>query len=363
MKHLLPALRRLAVGALLVFLGILARPVHGQSSEDQSTYASQKKLTVSVTQFAPAKDATNAFLRRRRARVLSQQETPEQLIAEFSLPVQSLPALDSLAATIGFVIENNLNARNTDQRVQELRDQQADTRATIYRLQSQLRDLLAVPKVDSSQVRAQRSQLSNYATTLRRTTQQLAVFDAHDSLAYVTLRVFDEVTFPTANRSVKFVNMPGVEIGLLRLENPQAGLSAQYYQGYSVKYLFTRGKSYFNLGIYKPTTKAAATDSSFVSELFLINFGQDFYPRHFGRGQRKFLNLYTTYQVGGVILNRQGEDTEAQFIPNVNLGIGLELLKTKNILFDTKASYFLPLHHLNRDLRGLLLQGSFSFVF
>ncbi len=362
MKRLIPV-RRLILGALTLLVGLTAQPVTAQSSADQSTYESQKKLTVSVTQFLPAKEAANAFLRRRRARVLRQEETPEQLIAEFSIPTRALPALDSLAATLGFVLENNLNAQNTEERVQELRDQQADTRAALNRLQSQLRDLLAVPKPDSSQVRAQRSQISSYATTLRRTTQQLGVYAAHDSLAYVTLRVFDEVTFPTANRSIKFVNMPGVEMGLLRLENPQAGLSARFYKGYAVKYLFTRGKSYFNLGIYKPTVKAEPTDTSFVSEIFLINFGQDFYPRHFGRGQRKFLNLYTTYQVGGAILNRQSEKQDAQFIPNLNLGLGLELLKTKNILLDTKASYFLPLHNLNRDLRGLLMQGSFSFVF
>ena len=215
---------------------------------------------------------------------------------------------------------------------------------------------------DSGRLNVQRLTLAVTTSALRRFRQQLTTYTTHESLTYVTLRIYDEITFPTANRAVNFVNMPGVEIGLLRLENPQAGVSARFYRGYSVKYLFTRGKSYFNLGIYKPTTKAEPADSTFITELFLINFGQDFYPRHFGRGQRKFLNLYTTYQIGGVIINRQGKE-DAKFIPNGNLGIGLELLKTKNILIDTKASYFLPLNSLNRDLRGLLLQGSLNFVF
>lgn len=355
-------LSRLLPVVFVVLLAVLARPAVAQTSDDLPTYATQKRLTVSVLKFAEAKAATNDFIRRRAAQIQKQEETPEQLIAEFSLSTRALPALDSLAATLGFVLENNLNAQNTDQRIQELRDQEADAQSTITRQQVELRQLLAAKKVDSSRLLNQRLTLDNATVSLRRVRQQLATYTAHESLAYVTLRVFDEITFPTANRAVNFVNMPGVEIGQLRLENPQAGISARFYRGYSVKYLFTRGKSYFNLGIYKPTTKAEPTDSAFITELFLINFGQDFYPRHFGRGQRKFLNLYTTYQIGGVIVNRRS-DAGTKFIPNTNLGIGLELLKTKNILFDTKASYFLPLNNLNRDLRGLLLQGSLNFVF
>ncbi len=352
-----------AFGGLILVL-LLGRATSGaaQTPNDLTTYAAQKKLTVSVTQFPAAKAAANAFLRRQRAQIQRQEETPEQLTAEFAVPLSTLPALDSLAAALGYVLENSLTAQNHETLVQELRDQEADTKAVVGRLQSQLREAQSTKKPDSAVVRGLREQVFSYTTALRRTRQQLGTYEAHAGLAYVTLRIFDEITFPMANRSVKFVNMPGVEVGLLRLENPKTGVTARFYRGYSVKYLFTRGKSYFNLGIYKPTTKAEPTDSSFVSELFLINFGQDFYPRHFGRGQRKFLNLYSTYQIGGVIINRGAAD-DAQFIPNANLGLGLELLKTKNILLDTKASYFLPLHNLNRDLRGLLVQGSLNFVF
>ena len=62
-----------------------------------------------------------------------QEETPEQLTAEFSLPTRALPALDSLAATLGFVLENSLNAQNNDQRIQELRDQETDAQANLTR--------------------------------------------------------------------------------------------------------------------------------------------------------------------------------------------------------------------------------------
>jgi hypothetical protein len=132
------------------------------------------------------------------------------------------------------------------------------------------------------------------------------------------------------------------------------------YQGYAIKYLFTRGKSYLNLGVYKPQIKQEGPE--FVDELFIINFGQDFYPRNFGRGRRRYLNLYSSYQVGGFIMNRPG-DAKNEFIPNLNLGLGVELLKTRHVLIDTKGSYFIPLHQKSRELRGLLGQASFNFVF
>ena len=299
----MPHLRFLPA-VLVSSLLALACPAAAQAPDDLPTYGTQKRLTVSVLKLPEAKAATNDFIRRRATRVQKQEETPEQLTAEFSLPTRALPALDSLAATLGFVLENSLNAQNNDQRIQELRDQEVDAQANLARQQAELRGLLAVKTPDSGRLNVQRLTLAVTTSALRRLRQQIATYTTHESLTYVTLRIYDEITFPTANRAVNFVNMPGVEIGLLRLENPQAGVSARFYRGYSVKYLFTRGKSYFNLGIYKPTTKAEPTDSTFITELFLINFGQDFYPRHFGRGQRKFLNLYTTYQIGSVIINR-----------------------------------------------------------
>ncbi|MBC7448225.1 MAG: hypothetical protein H7330_09225 [Hymenobacteraceae bacterium] len=346
-----------------VLAALVARafPAAAQTPDDLATYATRKQLTVSVLKLPEAKVATNLFIRRRAVRVQKQEETPEQLTAEFSLPTRYLPALDSLANALGYVLENNLNAQNTDQRLQELRDQETDNKAVVGRLQAQLRGLQEAPKADSSLVRAQREQISTYATALRRTRQQIGTYATHDSLAFVTLRVFDEITFPTANRKINFVNMPGVEAAVLRIEAPRAGLASQYYRGYALKYLFTRGKSYFNLGFYQSSANNTV-DSTFINELFVINFGQDFYPRNFGRGKRKFLNLYTTYQIGGFILNRNG-DKGNDFIPNANVGLGIELLKTKHILLDTKGSYFLPLHSLNRNLRGVLGQASFSFVF
>lgn len=323
----------------------------------EATYETQKHLTVAVVKFAEARVALTSFIQRRAVRVQKQEETPSQLIAEFALPTRDLLHLDSLTASLGYVLENNLNARDLGGRTGELRADEQRVVVQQAALQEQLR-----PATGSTEERAAlRKELERATDRLADVRQQLAGIDSHKEQAYVTLRLYDEVSFPTGNRRISFVNMPGVEYGYLRLDNPKVGLTSPAYQGYALKYLFTRGKSYFNLGVYKPT-EANTGNEEFINELFVINFGQDFYPRNFGRGRRRYLNLYTSYQVGGFIVNRNS-DKGNEFIPNINLGLGLELLKTRHVLIDTKASYFVPLNDRSRDLRGLLGQASFNFVF
>ncbi|RSK48878.1 hypothetical protein [Hymenobacter rigui] len=354
--HLLPAapLSRFAAILLLSLFGLAAQ---AQTSDGQETYETQKRLSVGVTKYAEARAALTGFIRQRAVRVQKQEETPEQLTAEFSLPTREIPRLDSMAAALGYVLENNLNARNLGTRVQELQAEEQTTAARLTSTQARLRS----EKLGNEERVALQSEAERYETQLRQVRQQQQLLSSHQGQAYVSLRLFDEISFPTGNRRVSFVNMPGVEYAYLRLDNPKVGLTSPAYQGYAIKYLFTRGKSYFNLGVYKPTT-TNKTDSAFVNELFVINFGQDFYPRNFGRGRRRYLNLYTSYQVGGFILNRN-DDKKNDFIPNLNLGLGLELVKTRHILLDTKGSYFVPLNSRSRDLRGLLGQASFNFVF
>ncbi|WP_354582513.1 hypothetical protein [Hymenobacter sp. UYP22] len=342
---------------LSAFLVSSVLVAQAQTSPDQESYETQKRLSVGVTKYAEARTALTGFIRRRAVRVQKQEETPEQLTAEFSLPAAELPRLDSLVAGLGYVLENNLNTHNLTSRLQELG---ADERAEAARLaaaQNRARE----EKLPLEERTTLQNEVVQRETRLRQLQQQQQLLTSHKGQAYVSLRLFDEISFPTGNRRVSFVNMPGMEYAYLRLDNPRIGLTSPAYQGYAIKYLFTRGKSYFNLGVYKPTT-TNKTDSAFVNELFVINFGQDFYPRNFGRGRRRYLNLYTSYQVGGFILNRN-DDQKNDFIPNLNLGLGVELIKTRHILLDTKASYFVPLTSRSRDLRGLLGQASFNFVF
>ncbi|GAA4355141.1 hypothetical protein GCM10023185_17760 [Hymenobacter saemangeumensis] len=320
------------LAGLLLGSTLSATAQFAKTDEHDPSYGTHKHITVAVSRYAEAHAELSRFIRTRAARQHKQEETPTQLIANFGLPLRELPKLDSLVATLGFVLENNLNAEDLTTREQELR------------------------------LEEKRQADPSGSERLFRVRQQLADLSSHAGQAYVTLRLYDEVSFPTGNRPnrVSFVNMPGVEYGFLRLDNPRLGLTSQAYQGYAIKYMFTRGKSYLNLGVYKPLTQSDA--DGFVNELFIVNLGQDFYPRNFGRGRRRFLNLYSCYQVGGFIMNRQGTEKN-EFIPNLNLGLGVELLKTRHVLLDTKASYFIPLHDRSRDLRGIIGQASFNFVF
>lgn len=344
---------------LLLLTGLLgaALPAATAQTAEQETYDTQKRLSVGVTKFAEGRAAVSAFIRRRAVRVQKQEETPEQLTAEFSLRTADLARLDSLTAALGYVLENNLNARNLTARQQQLQTEEESESARLARAQTQLQETSLSPQ----QRQSLQNDVERAEAQLRQLRQQQQVLTEHAGQAYVSLRVFDEISFPTGNRRISFVNMPGIEYAYLRLDNPKAGLTSQAYQGYAVKYLFTRGKSYFNLGVYKPTNNDKSAER-FVNELFVINFGQDFYPRNFGRGRRRYFNLYTSYQVGGFILNRNN-DQQNDFIPNVNLGLGVELIKTRHILLDTKGSYFVPINSRSRDLRGVLGQASFSFVF
>ena len=349
----------LVVGALLVS-GTAAAQIKTTSrstetSAEEASYATQKHLTVAVTKFADARAALSGFIQRRAVRVQKQEETPEQLIAEFALAGPDLVRLDSLTGVLGYVLENNLNSQDLSGRIGELTADEKRAAEQIAALEP--RRSTGTPEEQASL----RRELDRATDRLTTTRQQLAGIASHAGQAYVTLRLFDEVSFPTGNRRVSFVNMPGVEYAYLRLDNPKVGLTSTAYQGYALKYLVTRGKSYFNLGFYRPVSGNTG-EADFVNELFVINFGQDFYPRNFGRGRRRYFNLYTCYQLGGFILNRNS-DKGNEFIPNANIGLGLEIMKTRHVLIDTKASYFVPLNDRSRDLRGVLAQAAFNFVF
>ena len=159
--------------------------------------------------------------------------------------------------------------------------------------------------------------------------------------------------------------MPGVEYSYYRVEQPKDTVTSPVYQGVFLKYVFTRGKSFATLGAYKSTAKPSnaadtlANSPSAYSEFFAFGFGQDFYSKHLGRGNRKFLNLYTGYTIGGMLLSN---DLKNKFSTYVAPSIGLELFKNKYVLIDTKLNYMVPFKD-TRHVRGLAFNASFNFVF
>lgn len=187
--------------------------------------------------------------------------------------------------------------------------------------------------------------------------RELIKINNSDNKYNVTLEVMDEITF-SENTGVSFVNMPGFEYSILNIESPKFGISFKNYQGYFIKYLFTKGKSYAKIGAFK-SNATSSVDTSAFTEMFILGFGQDFYSRHLGRGTRKFLNLYSGYTIGGILATGATNKSEIAYI---SPSIGIELFKNKYILIDTKVDYFLPLSN-NRNLRGINYSASFNFVF
>ena len=320
-------------------------------------YNSQKRVTIYATRFEESKQAMNNFIRQHAERVQRKDEMQERFTAEFILDESKLSRLDSLIPKLGYAIENSLSSQNFQQNIRQLKQNMLDETEE----QQRLRGFLNSPNYTQEQKNQYQNRLDNSLANQKRQLQELRNYEDYDSLAFVTVNIYDEVTYPTGNQKISFVNMPGLEFSVLMPENPKVGASAEQYQGYLIKYLFTRGKSYLDLGVYKAVDNNR-TDSTLINELFLINFGQDFYPKHFGRGKRKYLNLYTCYQIGGFIINRNN-DKHNTFNPNLNLGIGVEIFKSKHVLLDNKITYFLPLNELNRNLRSLTYNASLNFVF
>lgn len=230
---------------------------------------------------------------------------------------------------------------------------------SIERLKSDIKELeTRITKVKNDSIAEElESELYDKRESLRKKNRNLS--EGYASIGTVNLNFYlmrDE-TSPRQTK-VRFVNMPGFEYSFLMVGNPKPGFSASYYNGYNLKYLFTRGKTFITLGVFK-AKDVAATDSTTLTDAFNISFGQDFYSRHFGRGARKCFNMYSGYNVGFMAF--RGETTSTKTI-YVSPTVGVELFKNRFVLWDLRGSYYLPFKH-NYDLRGWQFSTSFNVAF
>lgn len=334
-----------------IIILLFAADALAQRGGSVKNYNLNKSIIVYTTKLKITQQKMDEFISLNAQKLVNSMMSENHLRFEFVLDKLKLKKLDSLVATFGYLSESNYSTTNFNDRIEQLKNELADEQEKLAKYSS---------KPDSNTYKNYIFETEKNISRIRKSIREI---DVNDSLVWVSLNVYNEMSTPSNSGSsrVSFVNMPGFEVGYLFVENPKAGLSSTAYQSLTCKYMFTRGKSYINLGVFKDAN-ANAADSSRIRELFLINFGQDFYPRHFGRGKRQFLNLYTGYQLGGFITNRNNDNTSS-FIPNANVSLGLELYKSKYILLDNKVSYFLPLNDLNRNLRGILYNISLNFVF
>ncbi|MBN8705510.1 MAG: DUF4349 domain-containing protein [Bacteroidetes bacterium] len=158
----------------------------------------------------------------------------------------------------------------------------------------------------------------------------------------------------------EFINMPGVESVVLKIDNPKSNLSAGWYNGAGIRYMFTKGKSYITLSVLK-AYDIAADDSTGIRDVLMYGYGVDFYSRYFGRGQNQWFNLYSGMVFGGGFMTSKSKKLEIGFItPH----IGLEIFKNQYVVLDARLGYFVPLTKAyNLNLRGLTNNLSLNFVF
>jgi hypothetical protein len=156
-----------------------------------------------------------------------------------------------------------------------------------------------------------------------------------------------------------FINMPGVETHFYSVENPDGDLSHSRYFGGALRYLFTKGKTFFTIGILKPLEEDGGPAA--VNDIVTYSIGKDFYPRYLGRGKRTFLNPYSGFQLGGMVLTAKDE---IRHLATLEPHLGVELFKNTYVILDIRAGYVFPLDEkMVKTLRGFTQNVTFNIVF
>jgi len=336
---------------ILFFLLILVSPcIWGQQEIATSTHIN---VDITALDLASAKSALKAFINENKAEIKTQNETKTSINLTLELNSTQYEALRNALPAWGYISSDIINTIDHQEEIEEI----------LIEI-----DFLKKKKVNYEEVMSQHEMKSAQFESLWREKQNIEdrIFNLEkrksalqiNQLPYtVDITIEEEMTMPENSR-VSFVNMPGIEYSYLKIENPVDTITASAYQGYFIKYLFTRGKSYAGVGAYK-SVNTQPGDSTFFSELFVMNFGQDFYSRHLGRGENKFGNLYSGYTVGYMAASN---DVKKEDIFYLSPSIGIELFKNKYFLWDTKVNYFIPFSY-NRNMRGIGFNTSINFVF
>ena len=303
--------------------------------------------------FISSKERLFLFLKSHNIRVQNQRDSKKEVKVTFTTDEQTYKAYDLLIGTLGYSTMKKVNAISNFTQISEI-NLELDYLKKKRESYIELIEKLDEKSENYLEIWNEQKRTEEHIFLKER---ELIKLREKENTFTVSLDLNDELT-SMENTRVSFVNMPGVEYSFLSIESPKVGLSADNYQGYFLKYLFTKGKSYGTIGVYK-NSDIGEIDSTAFSEMFVLGFGQDFYSRHLGRGTRKFLNLYSGYTIGGILATGKTKKSEMFYIAP---SIGIEIYKNKYFLIDTKANYFVPFSH-NRNLRGVSYNASFNFVF
>ena len=159
---------------------------------------------------------------------------------------------------------------------------------------------------------------------------------------------------------IVFINMPGVETKYFHLENSDTPEMENNYFGGSLRYMFTKGRSYILIGIMKPLVEKSSGDE-IVNDIVTYSFGKDFYPRYFGQGKNTFFNPFSGFEIGGIVLT---SDTAIEHMFMIEPHIGLEIFKNQFVIVDTRIGYNFPLDEKKiKSHRGFTHNISVNIVF
>ncbi len=363
----------------ILLLISIALPISGQYY-NRSSYAANKSARLYSARYNSSLDSMDEFVNKHGVVLIKKNMDLNSSTYQFEMPENLVSVLDQNLNEWGYIFSSNIETNNLQKTIKNYEEEIVKQERII---ENNKEDLLRIqndtqsndPKNGFSSGNHRYNE-NNYVTTIRNAENRIEdirksidEINKLSSTIYVTVEIYDDVATPDGRKQkVSWVNMPGVSYSFLQIENPKTGISHDQYAGFNLKYMFTRGKSYIEIGVLKPLSTLTTVEqldpvlSNTKNDFFLIQFGQDFYSRHFGRGKRKFLNLYSGYTVG-VMLPNQYNDIKQKSVPVGSLSIGIELLKTKHILLDSRAAYFLPINEENRNTRGILYNASLNFVF
>lgn len=344
-------MKKISLLVSVVFI-LISTQIFAQS--DSTKISTSLNLEITSIQFDLSTKLIKDFLDSNKVYIETQNEYKTKLSVSFILNEPQYVTFENLLPQLGYVTSKEVNSINNNKRSEEVEFE-------ITYLKSQkasYETILGKINENSDQYLSTWKELKAIEERIFDAEQKLAQYKTKYNTYTIDMNIEDEVGSPGSSR-VSFVNMPGVEYSFLNVETPLSGISTDMYQGYFLKYLFTKGKSYANIGAYK-AYEGPAADTSYFSEMFLLGFGQDFYSRYMGRGSKKFLNLYSSYTIGGLLASGT---TTKDYMFYLMPAIGIELFKNKYILLDTKVSYFVPITEYNPNMRGLSFNTSFNFVF
>lgn len=336
-------------GILLIACQLLSIALFGQAEKKLVT---ELNVTIHSSFFKSSKQQLLQFIDKNATRIVTQDETQQNIYIRFYLEKDKFYQLDSMLTEFGYITEKKITTTDNYTKLEKLKIQ------LDYLTRKKSSYQQEIQKMDEKNDR-----YYDYWEEVRKIEEKIynLTLDQQNfkgTTNYkVTISIYDETVDLTRDK-ISWVNMPGAAFNMLHIENPTPSISADYYYGYSLKYLFTRGKTYATLRVLKKASDEK-TDSTAFNELFMFGMGMDFYTRYFGRGKNRFFNLYTGYNVGGVFATG---DARKETIPYLEAYFGIELFKNKYILIDNKIGYFIPFVE-NRNMRGLCYNASFNFVF